>query len=232
MGLEIAKIQNGVLQVIANQADENKDGVIRGASELNVFEEAVKNAVNEELVSKEDFKSALDLFEIKYPSESEVLKNIAIESDEDKSEKLSGKELDNYIEKGKSVIDSELATEDELENTTDGFYQKKSTMQKVGRGLLIAGGAISGLLLGHFIGRKVNTFLAKKMKENVLSQCTLDGLYSIKTKFANADVMYFGRKAKLTNLGASLAGGAHLGTIALGATTGGIAVAKVTESDR
>ena len=240
MGLEIAKIQNGVLQGIANQADENKDGVIRGASELNVFEEAVKNAVNEELVSKEDFKSTLDLFEIEYPSENQVLRNLAIESDEDKSEKLSGKELDNYIEKGKQAVNSELATEEELENTTDGFYQKKTTMQKVGRGLLIAGGAIVTGVLGFFASKSLLKLMNKKIYKNLENKVIsfIDkGEYPniIKTNFAKAPKRgdsYLYKDMKLTNLGYVCELGAFLGTPVACATAGGIAVAKATESNR
>lgn len=233
MGLEIAKIQNGVLQGIANQADENKDGVIRGASELNVFEEAAKNAVNEELVSKEDFKSTLDLFEIEYPSENQVLRNLAIESDEDKSEKLLGKELDNYIEKGKKAVNSELATDEELENTTDGFYQKKTTMQKVGRGFLVGLGAIAGLALGGCIGSKIADKISQKFINTVSQKCNEWGCYTKTTKFALAEVNgnHFS-KLRLTKLGYISVLSTLIGTAALGATAGGVAVAKMTESNR
>ena len=233
MGLEIAKIQNGVLQGIANQADENKDGYIKGAAELNVFEEAAKNAIDNDLVSKEDFKTTLDLFEVEYPSENQVLRNVAIESDEDKSEKLSGKELDNYIEKGKSAVDSELATDEELENTTDGFYQKKTTMQKVGRGFLIGLGAIAGLVLGGCIGSKISNKMSQKFINTVRQKCRAEGYYTEATKFALAEVKGNNiSKVRLTKLGVISVLSNLIGTAALGATAGGVAVAKMTESNR
>ena len=236
MGLEIAKIQNATLKAIANQADENKDGFIKGRTELNVFEDAAKNAVKENLAQKEDLKATMNLFEIDYPSENEVLRSLAMESDEDKSGKVAGKELDTYVEKAKHAVDGKLATAEDIENTTDGYYQTKSTMQKVGRGLAIAAGVVGGIALGLLGARVINRSLGKSMMRT-LDKCyesSGKGMGAVSTKYLFYE---YDRKIgeyvyKTTNRAKKIFNSISITSLLAGGAAGGVAVAKATESDR
>ncbi len=172
MGLEIAKIQNATLQSIANQADLDKDGIIKGRDELNAFEGTAKKAIKAGLVSKEDLKTTINLFEINLPSKNPILRTFAIESDEDKSEKLSGNELENYIDKAKKARNHELATDLEVENTTEGFYQAKSFSQKLSRAIIISTAILGAMALGGTVGRFIapaDPFMSSHPIEKILT---------------------------------------------------------------
>ena len=221
MGLEIAKIQNNVLKTIAEQSNQDGNEVISGRTEINLFEAAAKKAIDKKLVTEADFKSTMDLFEVEYPSENAILRNLAVESDEDKSEKLTGKEIDTYINKSKSAVEADLAIEEEIEQTTDGYYQKRGLWQKIGRGALISLGAIAGLGLAGVAVRGAFNSAHNYVKKGIISKFgpNFTGTYNTKwysSQFKNGRHT-FGRFADPIRYSV-IFGGLALGTAAGGAT--------------
>ena len=152
MGLEISQIQNANLLVIAKQADLNQDGVIKGREELNVFGEASKKAMKQNLVSSEDFDAVLKTFSLEYPEGNEMLKSLALQADVDSSKNLTEDEITNFIENGKNAIKADQATQEELETATDGLYYKKQKRDKWIRAAKIAGAAIGGAVVAGALG--------------------------------------------------------------------------------
>lgn len=152
MGLEISQIQNANLLVIAKQADLNQDGIIKGREELDIFGKASVKAMNQNLVSSEDFDAALKTFSLEYPEGNEMLKSLALQADVDSSKNLTEDEITNFIENGKNAIKADQATQEELETATDGLYYKKQNRDKWIRAAKIAGAAIGGAVVAGALG--------------------------------------------------------------------------------
>ena len=152
MGLEITQIDNANLRIIAEQADLNKDGILKGREELDIFGEASKKAIKQNLVSRDDFDATLKVFSLKYPEGNEMLKSLAMQADDDKSGNLTKDEITSFIESGKNATKANQATKEELETATDGLYykeQKKDKQISTAKiiGTVLCGAVVAGLSL-------------------------------------------------------------------------------------
>ena len=89
------------------------------------------------------------------------------------------------------------------------------------------------MVLGGCIGSKIANKIDQKFINTVRRKCNGWGYYTRTTKFALAEVNgdYFS-KLRLTKLGYISVLSTLIGIATLGATAGGVAVAKMTESNR
>ena len=210
MGLEISQIQNANLLVIAKQADLNQDGVIKGRAELDIFGKASVKAMNQNLVSSEDFDAALKTFSLEYPEGNEMLKSLALQADVDSSKNLTEDEITNFIENGKNAIKADQATKEELETATDGLYYKQQKRDKWIRAAKIAGAAIGGAVVAGALGLGL--------------QCM-----GVKTLWKNNKWKFFDSSGYLKNPWSAISLGAFASSTVAGGIAGGVLASKATK---
>lgn len=201
MGIKIASIENGVIRNIALEVNKDGDEQISGAEELKLFQRKCATAVKNNICKPEDVEKVMKSYQVQISNvKNAYLQELAQrnEINMDGNEFLDGNELKSFVEASQGYLESSFASEEELEEATEGFYDAKTLGEKATNVAARVGGAFAGTALGVGVGRVVTKKgyypLMRKLADTRHFENVLTKSEQVSVKFNGVSGYYMGKR--------------------------------------